>query len=256
MASSVDYAKMVQELSEDPYTEEDIVGFAEYYAYQGFKHVEVVKALVEKFPNDKDGMMKAVRALITVHLTRGNKISSILKKISSEGGKSLKELTTKIGIKDKAVGPQDLTLSRIAITFAGLTCSLIEILKDHIGIGRPHLTATYPYAMMHSAFASMIDPTLQDEVVSQLVSAFKLYLYRFTRMINPSKTGEDFRRLWDSNLRILQAATQNSFHSADTKRAYLVKWGVLDKNFLSTPAVKEAAKAFEALQADNEVLRG
>nr|AFH08743.1 non-structural protein [RML-105355 virus] len=247
------WVAFVQEVADEPWTDEEILDLVSLFQYQGFDAAMILRRIVDcanKADISKDQMMKDIRSMIVLHLTRGNKISSIEKRLSSAGKKEFAILKSRYKLTDKAKDASDLTLSRIAIANAGLTCRLLPMVVNNtaVTISRMNqLSPSYPACMMHNAFAGLISTDLTDDTIETLIQAHSLYLLEFSRTINVKHRSLSNTEVMTANDAALQAGLASSFLSSKQKKEYLEGLKVIDKKGQPTAEVKAAAAAFRAL---------
>nr|AHG54010.1 nucleoprotein [Zaliv Terpeniya virus]AHG54014.1 nucleoprotein [Zaliv Terpeniya virus]AII79351.1 nucleoprotein [Zaliv Terpeniya virus]AII79353.1 nucleoprotein [Zaliv Terpeniya virus]QCF29630.1 nucleoprotein [Zaliv Terpeniya virus] len=253
MAIPEDWVRFAIEVSEAAWEEEEIREFINLFQYQGFDATVVLRRLYElsqKAGLEKDQMMRDIRALITLHLTRGNKLSSIEKRLSEAGKKEFALLKARYHLVDKAKEASDLTLSRIAIANAGLTCRILPQVVTHTAVTRARmesLSADYPVHMMHNAFAGLVDETLPEESIKALVDAHRLYLLEFSRTINVKHRGMEPKDILEANDSALQAGLASTFLTSRQKRAYLQSFKLVDGNGKASKAVVQAATTLRSM---------
>ncbi|AEL29655.1 nucleocapsid [Nile warbler virus] len=253
MTTEVDWVRFAIDLSDAQWDDEEITAFINLFQYQGFDATVVLRRiheLAQRAGLDRNQMIRDIRALIVLHLTRGNKLSSIEKRLSEAGKKEFALLKARYHLVDKAKEAADLTLSRIAIANAGLTCRLLPQVVTHTAVTRSRmesLSPEYPVQMMHNAFAGLIDETLPEESIKDLVDAHRLYLLEFSRTINVKHRGMEAREILDANDSALQAGLASSFLTPPQKRAYLKAFKLVDENGRVPRAVTQAALALRKL---------
>ncbi|AWH61699.1 nucleocapsid protein [Uukuniemi phlebovirus] len=253
MAMPENWVRFAIEISDAQWEEDEIREFINLFQYQGFDAAVVLSRIFElakKADLSRDQMLRDIRALITLHLTRGNKLSSIEKRLSEEGKKEFALLKARYQLVDKAKEAADLTLSRIAIANAGLTCRILPQVVAHTAVTRSRmesLSADYPVCMMHNAFAGLIDETLPEESIKALVDAHRLYLLEFSRTINVKHRGMEAKEILDANDSALQAGLASSFLTPSQKRAYLLSFKLVDGNGKVNKAVQQAATVLRSL---------
>ncbi|AEL29679.1 nucleocapsid [Precarious point virus] len=250
---ATDWVKFAQEIEAGGWEPEEIQELVSLFQYQGFDAAVILRRIAEcagKAGIDREEMLKDIRSMIVLHLTRGNKLSSIEKRLSEEGKKAFAKLRTRYHLTDKAREASDLTLSRIAIANAGLTCRILPQVVNFTAVTHSRMTQLspgYPAVMMHNAFAGLISPELTDETIRALIDAHKLYLVEFSRTINVKHRGLSAREVMSANDSALQAGLASSFLSADQKKAYLKSFGLINAKGEATKVVEAAAEAFRAL---------
>ncbi|AII79357.1 nucleoprotein [Komandory virus] len=253
MASPASWVDFVEEIERGPLTLKEIEEWIAEFQYQGFDPVTILKSIWErgqKAGKSKAEIIKDVQGMIVLHLTRGNKVEKMKKKMSEAGQKALQVLISAYGIKEKAVNATDLTLSRVAIVNAGLTCSLLEFVQQHMAVTLTEMerdSPGYPVHMMHGSFASMIDLTLPDATSKDIIDAHQLYLVRFAQKINPASRSKTFKQIVEDNKQTLKAAMSSTFISNKVKLDHLKKWGIVDQHSVVSDETKEAAKVFRKL---------
>ncbi|AFH08734.1 nucleocapsid [Grand Arbaud virus] len=253
MATDIDWVRFALEAASASWSEEEIRDFINLFQYQGFDATVILRRLTElseRAGQDKAKLHRDLRGLIVLHLTRGNKLASIEKRLSDEGKKEFAALRARYQLVDKAKEAEDLTLSRIAIANAGLTCRLLPQVTTHTAVTLSRmqsLSPEYPVHMMHNAFAGLIDETMPESTIRDLVDAHRLYLLEFSRTINIKHRGMEPKAILDANDAALQAGLASSFLPPAKKREYLIMFRLVTTNAEATRPVQAAAAVLRGL---------
>lgn len=226
-----------------------VVGVAQAVEYQGFDPAMVAKRVLELAHQDRKGGEDVVQDIITMiglYLTRGTNLAKMEKRISPEGLAILRRVSDRYNLKKGAVGPRELTLSRVALTYASITVRCAIQLKDRLAV--PHdemeeVSAGYPAAMMTQAFAGLIPTGHGDE--EALKHAHCLFLVRFSEVVNPQLRGKPGPELKRSFTAALKASLEKrESRDNDRKIIFLKEVGVLSADGAATEAVRQAAAKF------------
>nr|AFN73045.1 nonstructural protein [Manawa virus] len=253
MFAPQDWVKYIEEIEGSPIAPDEVQAWIAEFQYQGFDPMTIIKTIWERGTQagkNKAEIIKDVQAMIILHLTRGNKVEKMKKKMSQAGAAATQRLITVYNLKEKATASTDLTLSRVAIVNAGLTCTILPLVKDHMAVTASEMNRDsegYPVNMMHGSFASMIDPSLPQETIQIILDAHKLFLVRFSQKINPAAKGKSVKEIVDDNKQALTAALTSTFMPDDVKLNHLVKWNIVDKHAIVKEHVVRAAKKFNEL---------
>ncbi|AKF42394.1 N protein [Capira virus] len=241
------YEEIAIQFASESIDESTIAAWVSDFAYQGFDAKQVI-ILIKK--RGGENWKEDVKKMIVLSLTRGNKPSKMVNKMSDEGKKVVNELISKYKLKTGNPARDDLTLSRIAAAFAGWTCQAAEYVQDYLpvtGRAMDALSDKYPRALMHPSFAGLIDPTLPDDAVKDIVHAHCLFMIQFSKTINPSLRSSTKTEIVNSFDRPMQAAINSPFLTAENRRAMLTTLGVINSNLKPSAAVVAAAKAYRKL---------
>ncbi|AGA82739.1 nucleoprotein [Medjerda Valley virus] len=244
MSGQEEFAKIAVEFASEAVDTTLILEIVKEFAYQGYDAARVIELVKEK---GGDKWKEDVKTLIVIALTRGNKPTKIMEKMSTSGKIKFRALVAKYGLKSGNPGRDDLTLARIASAFAAWTIQAIKVVESYLpvtGAAMDELSAGYPRPMMHPCFGGLIDNTLPEETVTALVKAHSLFLDAFSRTINPSLRSRTKAEVAKSFEQPLNAAINSRFLSSDAKRKILKSAGVIDTNLKPAPAVEQAAKKF------------
>ncbi|AEA30067.1 nucleocapsid [Alenquer virus] len=238
------FEELAVELAGEEVDEQTIASWIQAFAYQGFDARRVIELLQIRGGNHwKDD----AKQMIILCLTRGNKPSKMITKMSDKGKKIVQGLIKKYNLKEGNPSRDDLTLSRVTAALAGYTCQATEVVEEYLPVTGRHmdgLSKNYPRPMMHPSFAGLIDPGLPSEVLSVIVDAFSLFMVQFSRTINPRNRGLSASEVFSTFDRPMNAAINSSFLSRDQRKGFLKSLGILDANLQPAENVKSAAKAF------------
>ncbi|KAL3221010.1 hypothetical protein MRX96_029714 [Rhipicephalus microplus] len=94
-----------------------------------------------------------------IFLTRGTNQARIPRKMRLEGAAAINELTQNYNLKKEQVPPEDLTLSRVALTLYQVTIYTVYNSAAHLPITPEFIstiTLNYPAALMTQAVAAAI----------------------------------------------------------------------------------------------------
>ncbi|AEA30083.1 nucleocapsid [Nique virus] len=232
------------ELAGHEVDEQTIASWVQAFAYQGFDARRVIELLKSR---GGDAWMEDAKQMIILCLTRGNKPTKMMTKMSDKGKKIVQGLIKKYNLKEGNPSRDDLTLSRITAALAGYTCQATEVVEEFLPVTGRHmdgLSKNYPRAMMHPSFAGLIDPGLPAEVLATITDAFSLFMVQFSRTINPRNRGLSTSEVLSTFDRPMNAAINSSFLTRDQRKAFLKNLGILDGNLQPSESVKAAAKAF------------
>ncbi|AKF42392.1 N protein [Campana virus] len=224
-----------------------IAAWVSEFAYQGFDARQVINLVKQRGGDD---WKEDVKKMIVLSLTRGNKPSRMVTKMSESGQKIVNDLISKYKLKSGNPGRNDLTLSRVAAAFAGWTCQAAEVVQDYLpvtGRAMDALSDKFPRAIMHPSFAGLIDPTLPENVVEDIVHAHCLFMIQFSKTINPSLRSSSKSEVVSSFDRPMQAAINSPFLTAANRRDMLMSLGLISSNLKPSAAVTAAAKAYRKL---------
>ncbi|AII01800.1 N protein [American dog tick virus] len=226
-----------------------VLGVAQAVEYQGFDPAMVAKRVLELAHQDRKEAEDVILDIITMvglYLTRGTNLTKMEKRISPEGLAILRRVSQRYNLKKGAVGPNELTLSRVALTYASITVRCAVQLKDRLAV--PHdemldLSPGYPPALMTQAFASLIPKGHVEEEV--LKHAHCLFLVKFSEVVNPQLRGKPGAELKRSFTAALKASLEKR-ESRDNLRkiAFLKEMGVLSQEDTAVEAVRHAAAKF------------
>nr|AYK02327.1 nucleoprotein [Ponticelli III virus]AYK02331.1 nucleoprotein [Ponticelli II virus] len=244
MSSQEDFAKIAVEFANEAVDTNQILELVREFAYQGYDAARVIELVKSK---GGDNWKSDVKTMIIIALTRGNKPSKILSKMSPEAGRKFRELVVRYGLKGGNPGRDDLTLARVASAFAAWTVQAIKVVEQYLpvtGTAMDDLSPAYPRPMMHPCFAGLIDNTLPEETYKAILRAHSLFLDQFSRTINPQMRGKPKSEVAKSFEQPLQAAVNSRFLNSESKRKILRSTGVIDSNLKPAPAVEQAAKKF------------
>ncbi|AEA30073.1 nucleocapsid [Echarate virus] len=221
-----------------------IASWVQAFAYQGFDARRVIELLKTR---GGDTWMEDAKQMIILCLTRGNKPSKMVNKMSEKGKKIVNGLIKKYSLKEGNPSRDDLTLSRITAALAGYTCQATEVVEEYLPVTGRHmdgLSKNYPRPMMHPSFAGLIDPSLPSDVLSFITDAFSLFMVQFSRTINPRNRGLSTAEVVSTFDRPMNAAINSSFLSHEQRKSFLKNLGILDSNMQAAEHVKAAAKVF------------
>ncbi|AYA58161.1 nucleoprotein [Zaba virus] len=247
MSGQEEFAKIAVEFANEAVDTSAILEIVKEFAYQGYDAARVIELVREK---GGDSWRNDVKTLIIIALTRGNKPTKILEKMSASGKVKFRALVLKYGLKSGNPGRDDLTLARIASAFAAWTIQAIKVVEQYLpvtGAAMDELSAAYPRPMMHPCFGGLIDNSLPEETVSALVRAHSLFLDAFSRTINPAMRSKSKAEVAKSFEQPLNAAINSRFLTSEAKRKILKSAGVIDTNLKPSPAVKQAADKFSEM---------
>ncbi|AEL29643.1 nucleocapsid [Chagres virus] len=238
------YQDIAVEFAGDLPTEAIIRTWVEEFAYQGFDASQVLRILAER---GGANWREDAKKMIILSLTRGNKPSKMMERMSEAGKATVSSLMTRYNLKSGNPGRNDLTLSRVATALAGWTCQAIPIVQDFLpvtGVVMDGLSPAYPRPMMHPCFAGLIDPSLPKKTVDELVAAFSLYMLQFSKTINPSLRAAKREDIISSFRQPMQAAINSTFLTGAQRRQFLRTLGVVNDNLEPSQNVVAAARVF------------
>ncbi|AEA30075.1 nucleocapsid [Maldonado virus] len=242
------YEKLAIDIAGHEIDAETIKAWVQAFAYQGFDAKRVMELLVERGGDD---WVDDAKQMIILCLTRGNKPSKMMVKMSEKGKKIVQTLVKRYSLKEGNPSRDDLTLSRITAALAGYTCQATEYVEEFLpvtGKNMDDLSKNYPRAMMHPSFAGLIDPKLPPDVLSTICDAFSLFMVQFSRTINPRNRGLSVSEVASTFDRPMNAAINSSFISGEQRKSFLRNLGILDENMQPSSPVKAAAKVFRGMK--------
>ncbi|QBQ01767.1 nucleocapsid [Tico virus] len=242
-----DYQKLAVQFASEDLDHTAIQQWVNEFAYEGFDARTVIKLLQER---GGDGWKNDAKKMIVLALTRGNKPAKMIKKMSPEGRKTVEALVSKYKLTSGNPSRNDLTLSRVAAALAGWTCQAAVIVQDYLPVTGKTIDAfspNYPRTMMHPSFAGLIDPTLPRDILETIINAHSLFLYNFSRTINPSLRGLSKAEVEQSFGQPMRAAINSTFISSAQRRLMLETLGIMDQNMKLAANVVKAAAIYEAM---------
>ncbi|API68903.1 nucleocapsid protein [Urucuri virus] len=239
-----DYQRLAVEFASEVPSETVVRQWVEDFAYQGFDANNVMRLLVERGGNSwKDD----ARKMIVLCLTRGNKPNKMIEKMSETGKATVKQLIAKYSLRTGNPGRNELTLSRVCTALAGWTCQAAVVVQDYLPVtGRTmdNYSANYPRPMMHPSFAGLIDRTLEDSVMEEIVDAHCLFMVEFSKTINPNTRSLSSAEVLKTFQQPMRAAINSNFLTSAQRRGFLIELGIINENLKVSPAVADAAKKF------------
>ncbi|AEL29691.1 nucleocapsid protein [Uriurana virus] len=239
------YQDIAVEFAQSVPSESIIATWVEDFAYQGFDAAQVLKLLMER---GGDNWKEDARKMIILSLTRGNKPSKMIERMSESGKKTVTALVDKYKLKSGNPGRNDLTLSRVATSLAGWTCQAASVVQDYLpvpGSVMDGISQNYPRAMMHPSFAGLIDPNLPKKTSDDLVAAHSLFMVQFSKTINPSLRAAKKEDVALTFHQPMLAAINSSFLSGSQRRSFLKSLAVVNENLEVVPSVASAARVFK-----------
>nr|ABQ23522.1 nucleocapsid [Phlebovirus sp. Be An 356637] len=242
-----DYARIAVEFSGEAINLAEIQGWVTDFAYQGFDARRIVELVQQK---GGAGWKDDVKMMIVLCLTRGNKPTKMVEKMSPEGKVKVNRLISTYGLKSGNPGRDDITLSRVAAAFAGWTCQALNVLHPHLPVSGTTMDAispNYPRAMMHPSFAGLVDQTIPTEYCQTIVDAMSVFLIQFSRTINKSLRGQPKEVVIESFIQPMQAAMSSSFIAPAERRKLMIALGIVDANGKPSANVAAAAAVFPRL---------
>ncbi|AEA30087.1 nucleocapsid [Turuna virus] len=238
------YESLAVELAGHEVDTATISAWVQAFAYQGFDARRVIELLKLR---GGDNWMEDAKQMIILCLTRGNKPTKMMAKMSEKGKKIVQGLIKKYNLKEGNPSRDDLTLSRVTAALAGYTCQATEVVEEYLPVTGRHmdsLSPSYPRPMMHPSFAGLIDASLPADVLSTITDAFSLFMVQFSRTINPRNRGLSNAEVVSTFDRPMNAAINSSFLTKDQRKIFLKNLGILDDNMQPANHVKAAAKVF------------
>jgi len=194
---------LLRNFSVDDLKQEDY----DIFQYQGFDPMKVIQAFI-KVKNDKnisdDEFISDICKLSAIALIKGSVNSNNIKKMSAEGQKEVKALSSKYGIKmggGKGQASNVVTFPRIMASFPDLSVRIANKLGGKDFSGGPLLTTRLPQYMKIQVFPGVIPRNLDEEAKKFLLVASLCYSIDQTIQIS---------RMKDPDVKAV-ASTQNNF---------------------------------------------
>ncbi|AJG39308.1 nucleocapsid protein [Lihan tick virus] len=251
-----DSARIMREFGKFQLSQADREAFISNVAYQGFDPIKTLhRALIIKETRGKsiDVFMRDIYHMCLIFLTRGTNLASMTKKMSVEGSRLVEGLIQDYNLKKGQAPQEDLTLSRVALTFYSATILAAHHSAQHLPIKPSYMSLIspgYPPALMTQAVAAAIP--IDKSYSMSLIHAHCLYLIEFAKLINPRMKMQGDTVVLESCLPALRAALskRNPESLADhlwlLEQVGLVHRPAPDQPEVVTDAVITAAQAFRS----------
>ncbi|KAH8027339.1 hypothetical protein HPB51_004691 [Rhipicephalus microplus] len=219
-------------------------------AYQGFDPIKTLHQtfiLKETRGKTDDVFMKDIYHMCLIFLTRGTNLANMTKRMSTEGVAMVEGLIQDYNLKKGQAPPNELTLSRVALTYYSTTVIAAHTSAQHLPI-KPSYMATispgYPPALMTQAIAAAIP--IDKSYSMTLIHAHCLYLIEFAKLINPRMKMQGDTVVLESCLPALRKRNPESLadHLWLLEEVGLIHRPVPDQPEVVTDAVVVAAQTF------------
>nr|QPD01633.1 nucleoprotein [Kharabali tick phlebovirus] len=239
--------RMVDAMCDLDFSEDYFVELATLVQYQGFNPAITARTiwLAKKERGVSNDQFKNDISLIcVVFLTRGTNIVSMTNRMSDEGKARVNGLVQTYSLKKGQVNADELTLSRVALTFYPITVQAARVVSDMLPVTPAEMHAIspgYPAAMMTQAFTSAIPVGKTYEL--DLAQAHCLFLIEFSKVINPAQREKGDAMVLDSFLTAFKAAYSSRRPERNARHIRLLqRVGVL-----TTPAAGIAEAPMQAV---------
>nr|QSR83612.1 nucleoprotein [Iftin tick virus] len=247
--------RLVDAFNNGDFMEEDFVALAELVQYQGFNPALTAKALwlvkkAKEVSNEK--FRDDITLGCVLFLTRGTNLVNMVKRMSEEGQKLVNNFVQQYAIKKGQVNADELTLSRIALTFYPVTIQAARAVSDMLPFTLAemrNLCPGYPAAMMTQAFTSAIPVGKAYE--NDLAQAHCLFLIEFAKVINPAQREKGDALVLDGFISAFKAALKARRPERNPNHVRLLQ----DMGVLTTPRPEEQEGPVEAVVAAATVFR-
>lgn len=236
--------------------EDDVRRMALQVQYQGFDPLRTAAAMMAA--KAEKGLttaqfMNDVVLICVIFLTRGTNIPSMVKRMSDDGKARVLEVEQRYAIKKGQRPPDEITVARVALTFHRVTIIAANCLGEMLPFPLSQMRAEvpeYPAAMMTQAFAAAIPKGKPYE--AELLMAHCLFLYHFSKVINPDLRNKGDAAVKESFMPAVKAAVSKRDASRTMDNvALLIAMDVLvapqGQQAAPAPAVRAAADKFRQL---------
>ncbi|AGY30955.1 nucleoprotein [Razdan virus] len=246
----VAYTDILKEFGEDIIDDEVVGGLEALFAYQGFDPTRMLKKMADI---DKDGWKDDAKVIIVFALTRGNKMSKAMAKMSEEGQTRLKALKSKYRMKENPEARDDITPTRVAAALPTWTVRAAKALQNSLPMGPDNIKALCgadaPAEICCAAFASLIPTSeLTEKQIEQLTHAFYLWQFYFTQLINPKVRGKGKTAVLQTFENAVKAAMNSTSYPDKSRVAFLKKIGIFNKKNEINGNIQAMAAAWEKLE--------
>lgn len=241
--------RLVDAFCEQDFHEEHFVELARLVQYQGFNPAITARALwtaktMREIENDK--FKDDVTLVCVLFLTRGTNLVTMVKRMSEEGKAKVTDLVQTYSLKKGQVNADELTLSRIALTFYPVTIQAACAVADMLPITPAEMHSRYPgypAAMLTQAFTSAIPVGKTYE--TDLAQAHCLFLIDFAKVINPDQREKGDALVLDGFLPAFKAAYASRRPERNARHVALLQ----NLGVLTTPEDGGAEGPVEAVLA-------
>nr|QSR83613.1 nucleoprotein [Balambala tick virus] len=241
--------RLVDAFCEQDFREEHFVDLARLVQYQGFNPAITARALwtaktVREVANDQ--FKDDVTLVCVLFLTRGTNLVNMVKRMSEEGKTRVNNLIQTYTLKKGQVPADELTLSRIALTFYPVTIQAPCAVADMLPITPAEMRSRhpdYPTAMLTQAFTSAIPVGKTYEI--DLAQAHCLFLIDFAKIINADQREKGDAMVLDGFLPAFKAAFASRRPERNARHIALLQ----DLGVLTTPAPGEVEAPVPAVLA-------
>lgn len=217
--------------------------------YKGINLQKIMRKVITIAAN-KDGQ-KEVGQLIALGLMRGNNIGKLKTSIDESSKPIVESLLNKYSIVAVAKNrSDDITLSRLALAFPYITCSILELGTATI---IPHDTMTkihsgYPACMMHQAFASLIPLSLGEIERGYLLDCHMVHQCLLSEVIGRQKGKSEKKPVdyLETCKKFAEVAMTGSPVTEPHRIALLKTWSVLDAKGVPSSHIIDIARLLHA----------
>lgn len=247
--------RLVDAFNNGEFAEEDFVALARLVQYQGFNPAITAKALwlIKRARGiSNDDFKSDITLGCVLFLTRGTNLVNMVKRMSDEGQQKVNDFVQKYSLKKGQVNADELTLSRIALTFYQVTVQAARAVSDMLPITPAEMhriSAGYPAAMMTQAFTSAIPVGKTYE--NDLAQAHCLYLIEFAKVINPAQREKGDALVLDGFITAFKAAYGARRPERNPQHIALLQ----DMGILTTPAAGGQEAPVDAVDAAAVIFR-
>jgi len=225
------------------------------FAYDGFDPRRtawiIMKGISATATNEKK---LDVMAMIVLCIERGNLIKKIRNRTGDEGQKFIDKLIEVYNIQEKAKDKNTITLARVVLSFAWLSCSYMEYARNppisHEDMLK--IAPGYPKHMMTAAFANMIpdsaspECTIPVEDLNELRAAYLLHQAMFGVLISGNQK-KNFKTILSSAEGFALAGIGNKMIPTAERIKWLRTWKIIDSNDKVSKDVANAAKVCKTM---------
>ncbi|KAI4476040.1 hypothetical protein M0802_014945 [Mischocyttarus mexicanus] len=210
----------------------------------------------ERWKLNSERMVEAwdMQFLILIFINRGAVTSKILKKAQEDFVKCFKHLANKYGInttedrrrlRSTSLGPNVVTLPRIAACFPILTCSLFNSGYGRIIASKAMYTGDIPEAFFSPMFPSVVSRSVQDGA-SNLHPQLVLWAKLIDNVIHQRDKPTPLDQIWTYYL----ASFNSSVVIPEERHALSIKFGVVLDDGTSPPECCDSMlEKFRQIQA-------
>jgi hypothetical protein len=208
------------------------------FEFQGFDPEKLYQAMAKK-ENDKELLLKDVRTLCVVLITRGTSLDKIKNRSAPAATLKLNSLIHKYGIcrNGKGRGPEVVTLARIGATFPFFCASIAN--KVGIEPKVPEFRGMRPEGLFLPQIAGLVPK--EEPLYDQLFMVLKHISVCFQHLIKPDSSKLDY----DRNFGFMEVQRKSPLGSDADRIQWLLdldvvvnNGGVMEFNFDPAPIIK------------------